>query len=32
MPEYGITFSNAAGVTDRKFNLGITYHGNVFEI
>ena len=32
MPEYSITFSNAAGVTDRKFNLGITYHGNIFEI
>ena len=32
LPEYGITFSNAAGVTDRRFNLGITYHGNIFEI
>jgi len=32
LPDYGITFSNAAGVTDRKFNYGLTYNGNVFEI
>jgi len=32
LPDYGITFSNAAGVTDGKFNLGITYQGNIFEI
>ena len=32
LPDYGITFSNAAGVTDRKFDLGITYQGNIFEI
>jgi Icc-related predicted phosphoesterase len=32
LPDYGITFSNAAGVTDRKFNLGLTYNGNIFEI
>ena len=32
LPEYGITFSNAAGVTDGKFDLRITYHGNIFEI
>lgn len=32
LPDYGITFSNAAAVTDRKFNLGITYQGNIFEI
>jgi len=31
LPDYGITFSNAAGVTDRKFLLGITYNGNVFD-
>ena len=32
LPDYGIIFSNAAGVTDRKFDLGITYNGNIFEI
>ena len=32
LPDYGITFSNAAGVTDRKFNYGLTYNGNIFEI
>ena len=32
LPDYNITFSNAAGVTDRKFDLGITYQGNIFEI
>lgn len=32
LPDYGITFSNAAGVTDRRFNLGLTYNGNIFEI
>lgn len=32
LPDYGITFSNAAGVTDRKFSFGITYQGNIFEI
>jgi len=32
LPDYGITFSNAAGVTDRKFDLGLTYNGNIFEI
>ena len=32
LPDYNITFSNAAGVTDRKFDLGITYNGNIFEI
>ena len=32
LPDYGITFSNASGVTDRKFSLGITYNGNIFEI
>jgi len=32
LPDYEITFSNAAAVTDRKFNLGITYNGNIFEI
>ena len=32
LPDYGITFSNAAGVTDGKFDLGITYNGNIFEI
>lgn len=26
------TFSNAAAVTDRKFNLGITFAGNILEI
>jgi Icc-related predicted phosphoesterase len=31
LPDYDITFSNAAAVTDRKFNLGITYNGNVFD-
>jgi hypothetical protein len=31
LPDYDITFSNAAAVTDRKFLLGITYNGNVFE-
>jgi len=31
LPDYGITFSNAAGVTDRKFDRGITFNGNVFE-
>ena len=32
LPDYGITFSNAAGVTDGRFDKGITYNGNVFEI
>ena len=32
LPDYGITFSNAAGVTDGKFDLGLTYNGNIFEI
>ena len=32
LPDYGITFSNAAGVTDRRFDLGLTYNGNIFEI
>ena len=32
LPDYNITFSNAAGVTDGKFNLGLTYNGNIFEI
>lgn len=32
LPDYGIIFSNAAGVTDRKFDLGLTYNGNIFEI
>ena len=32
LPDYGITFSNAAGVTDRRFDLGVTYNGNIFEI
>jgi len=32
LPDYGITFSNAAGVTDGKFNYGLTYNGNIFEI
>lgn len=32
LPDYGITFSNAAAVTDRKFDMGITFHGNIFEI
>ena len=31
LPDYGITFSNAAGVTDRQFDKGITYNGNIFE-
>ena len=32
LPDYGITFSNASGVTDRRFDLGLTYNGNIFEI
>lgn len=32
LPDYDITFSNAAGVTDRKFDFGITYNGNIIEI
>ena len=31
LPDYGITFSNAAGVTDGRFDKGLTYNGNVFE-
>ena len=32
LPDYGITFSNAAGVTDGRFDKGLTYNGNIFEI
>ena len=32
LPDYGITFSNAAGVEDGRFDKGIVYNGNVFEI
>ena len=32
LPDYGITFSNAAAVEDGRFDKGITYNGNIFEI
>jgi len=32
LPDYGITFSNAAGVEDGRFDKGLIYNGNVFEI
>lgn len=32
LPDYGVTFSNAAGVEDGRFDKGITYQGNIFEI
>lgn len=32
LPDYGITFCNGAAVEDAKFDLGIVFHGNLFEI